>query len=77
MGFHIGDGPNDDVPTPLHMTYVQSSTLIDQLLSQSTVFPTGSPLHKVVVNCYDNGLKALKAILQRSHPAFVDAPTVG
>jgi len=28
-----------------------------------------------VAKCYGNGLKALKAILQRSHLAFVDEPT--
>jgi len=72
-GFAVGDGPNDDLPT--RMTCQQSSTLIYQLLSQSTMFPTGSPLHDVVANCYGNGLKALKAILQRSHPAFVDEPS--
>jgi len=27
-----------------------------------------------VANCFGDGLKALKAILQRSHPAFVDEP---
>jgi len=74
-GFAVGDGPNDDLPTPLCMTCQQSLTLIYQLLSQSTMFPTGSPLHDVVANCYGNGLKALKAILQRSHPAFVDEPS--
>jgi len=73
-GFTIGDTTNDDLPTPLHMTCHQSSTLIYQLLSQSTIFPTGSPLHDVVANCYGNGLKALKAILLCSHPAFVDEP---
>jgi len=74
-GFSVGDGPNDDLPTPLRMTCQQSLTLIYQLMSQSTMFPTGSPLHDVVANCYGNGLKALKAILQRSHPAFVDEPS--
>jgi len=74
-GFCVGDGPNDDLPTPLRMTCQQSSALIYQLLSQSTMFPTGSPLHDVVANCYRYGLKALKAILQRSHPAFVDEPS--
>jgi len=74
-GFTVGDGPNGDLPTPLCMTCHQSSTLIYQLLSQSSMFPTGSPLHDVVVNCYGNGLKALKAILQCSHPAFVDEPS--
>jgi len=39
------------------------------------MFPPGSPLHDVVSNCYGNGLKALKAILLRSHPAFVDEPS--
>jgi len=38
------------------------------------MFPNGSPLHDVVANCYGNGLKALKAILQQLHPAFVDEP---
>jgi len=56
------------------MTCHQSSTLIYQLLSQSTVFPTGSPLHDIVANCYGNGLKALKAVFLRSHPAFLDEP---
>jgi len=28
----------------------------------------------VVANCYGNGLKVLKSILQRSHQAFVDEP---
>jgi len=73
-GFTIGDTTNDDLPTPLRMTCHQSLTLIYQLLSQSAMFPTGSPLHDVVANCYGNGLKALKAILLRSHPAFVDEP---
>jgi len=74
-GFTIGDGPDDDLPTPLQTTCQQSSTLIYQLLSQSTMFPSGSPLHDVVANCYGNGLKALKAILLRFHPAFVDEPS--
>jgi len=39
------------------------------------MFPTRSGLHEVVENCDGNGLKALKAILQRSHPAFGDEPT--
>jgi len=73
-GFTIGDGPDNDIPTPLRMTCQQSSTLIYQLLSQSTMFPSGSILHDVVANCFGNGLKALKAVLQRSHPAFVDEP---
>ena len=73
-GFTIGDGRDDDIPTPLRMTCQQSSNLIFQILSQSTMFPTGSPLHDVVANCFGDGLKALKAILQRSHPAFVDEP---
>jgi len=73
-GFTVGDTTNDDLPTPLRMTCHQSSTLIYQLLSQSTMFPTGSPLHDVAANCYGNGLKALKAIPLRSHPAFVDEP---
>jgi len=73
-GFTIGDTTNDDLPTPLRMTCHQSSTLIYQLLSQSAMFPAGSPLHDDVANCYGNGLKALKAILLRSHPAFVDEP---
>jgi len=75
-GFIIGDSRDDDVPTPLRMTCQQSSTLIYQLLSQSMMFPTGSgsPLHDTVANCHGDGLKALKAILQRSHPAFVDEP---
>jgi len=74
-GFTIGDSPKNDLPTPLRMTCQQSSTLIYQLLSQSSMFPTGSPLHDTVANCYSNGLKAPKAILQRSHPAFVDEPS--
>jgi len=74
-GFTIGDTTNDDLPTPLRMTCQQSSTLIHQLLSQSTMFPPGSPLHDVVANCYGNGLKALKVILLCSHPAFVDEPS--
>jgi len=45
-------GPDDDHPTPLHMTCQQSLTLIYQLLSQSSMFPTGSPLHDVVANCW-------------------------
>jgi len=73
-GFTIGGGPNDYLPTLLCMTCHQSSTLIYQLLSQSLMFPTGSSLHDVVANCYGNGLKALKAILQRSHAAFADEP---
>jgi len=73
-GFTIGDGHDNDIPTPLRMTCQQSSMLIFQLLSQSTMFPTGSPLHDVVANCFGDGLKALKAILQRSHPAFIDEP---
>jgi len=71
-GFTIGDGPNDDLLTPLCMPCQHSLTLIYQLLSQSSMFPTGSPLHDVVSNCYGDGLKALKAIPQHSHPAFVD-----
>ena len=71
-GFTVGDSPNDDLPTPLRMNCQQSSTLIYQLLSQSSMFPTGSPLHDVVANCCGNGLKALKAILQRFYPAFVE-----
>jgi len=74
-GFSVGDGPDDDLLMPLRMTCQQSSILIYQLLSQSTMFPPGSPLHDVVANCYGNGLKALKAILLRSHPAFVDEPS--
>ena len=74
-GFSVGDGPDDDLPMPLRMTCQQSSILIYQLLSQSTMFPNGSPLHDVVANCYGNGLKALKAILMRSHPAFADEPS--
>jgi len=38
------------------------------------MFPAGSYLHDVVASCYGNGLKALKMILQRAHPAFVDEP---
>ena len=38
------------------------------------MFPNGGILHETVANCYGNGLKALKAILQRSHPSFVDEP---
>jgi len=74
-GFTVGDGPTDDLPTPSRMTCHQSSTLMHQLLSQGSMFPAGSPLHDVVANCYGNGLKALKAILQHSHPAFVDEPS--
>jgi len=74
-GFRVGDGPTDDLPNPMRMTCHQSPTLIYQLLSQSTMFPTGSPLHDLAANCYGNGLKALKAILQSSHPAFVDEPS--
>jgi len=74
-GFSVGDGPDDDLPMPLRMTCQQSSILIYQLLSQSTMFPSGSPLHDIVANCYGNGLKALKAILLRSHPSFVDEPS--
>jgi len=55
-GFTVGDRPDDDLPMPLHMTCQQSSILIYQLLSQSTMFPNGSPLHDVVANCYGNGL---------------------
>jgi len=73
-GFTIGDGRDNDIPTPLRMTCQQSLTLIFQLLSQSTMFPTGSQLHNAVATCFGDGLKALKAILQRSHPAFVDEP---
>jgi len=67
-GFAVGDTTNDDLPTQ------QSSTLIHQLLSQSAMFPAGSPLHDAAANCCGNGLKALKAIPTRSHPAFVDEP---
>jgi len=74
-GFSVGDGPDDDLLMPLRMTCQQSSILIYQLLSQSTMFPPGSPLHDVVANCYGNSLKALKTILLRSHPAFVDEPS--
>jgi len=74
-GFTVGDGPNDDLSTPSRMTCQQSLTLIYQLLSQSTMFPIGSSLHDVVANCHSNGLKALKAILQCSHPEFVDEPS--
>jgi len=74
-GFSVGDRPDDDLPMPLRMTCQQSSILIYQLLSQSTMFPNGSPLHDVVANCYGNGLKALKAILMRSHPAFAEEPS--
>jgi len=73
--FSVGDGPDDDLPMPLRMTCQQSSILIYQLLSQSTMFPPGSSLHDIVANCYGNGLKALKAILLRSHPSFVDEPS--
>ena len=61
-GFSVGDGPDDDLPMPLRMTCQQSSILIYQLLSQSTMFPPGSPLHDIVANCYGNGLKTLKAL---------------
>jgi len=71
-GFAIGDTRDDDLPTPQCMTCQLSSTFIHQLLSQSTMFPSGSPLHDAAANCNGNGLKALKAILQQSHPAFVD-----
>jgi len=74
-GFSVGDGPDDDLPMPLRMTCPQSSILIYQLLSQSAMFPPGSPLHDTVANYYGNGLKALKAILLRSHPSFVDEPS--
>ena len=74
-GFAVGDTTDDDLPTPLRMTCQQSSILTHQLLSQSTMFPPGSPLHDVVANCCGNGLKALKAILLRSHPAFADEPS--
>ena len=73
-GFTVGDGPNDDVPTPLRMSVMQSSIVAYQLLSQPTMFPPGSRLHEIVASCYGNGLKALKMILQNSHPAFVDEP---
>jgi len=73
-GFSVGDTADDDVPTNLRMTCLQSSTIIYQVLSQSTMFPAGSYLHDVVASCYGNGLKALKMILQRAHPAFVDEP---
>jgi len=63
-GFAMGDAPRDDIPTPLRVTCMQSSTLIYQLLSQSAVFPAGCPLHDAAANCCGNGLKALKAILQ-------------
>ena len=63
-GFTVGYGRDDDIPTPLRMTCQQSSNLIFQLLSQSAMFPTGSPLHDAVANCFGDGLKALKAILQ-------------
>jgi len=74
-GFSVGDGPDDDLPMQLRMTCQQSSILIYQLLSQSTMFPPGSPLHDTVANCYGNGLKALKTILLHSHPSFVDEPS--
>jgi hypothetical protein len=73
-GFTIGNTNLDDVPSPLRMTCTQSSTIIYQLLSQSSMFPTGSRLHDCVASCFGNGLKALKTILQQSHPAFVDEP---
>jgi len=38
------------------------------------MFPSGSPLHDAAANCHGDGLKALKAISQQSHPAFVDEP---
>jgi len=41
---------------------------------EMTVKLAGSSLHNVVANCYGDGLKALKAILQRSHPVFGDEP---
>ena len=57
----------------------KSSVVVKQLtlvqLSQPTMFPTRSYAHETVANCYGNGLKALKAILQRSHPSFVDDPS--
>jgi len=73
-GFTSGDTRDDDLPTPLRMTCQQSSTLIYQLRLQSAMFPSGSPLHGAVANCHGNRLKALKAILQQSHPAFMDEP---
>jgi len=73
-GFSVGDTADGDVPAPLRMTCMQSSTIIYQILSQSAMFPTNSQLHDVVASCYGNGLKALKMILQMSHPSFVDEP---
>jgi len=61
-GFAIGDGRDDDIPTPLRMTCQQSSTLIYQLLSQSAMFPSGSPLHDVVANCFGDGLNANREV---------------
>jgi len=73
-GFSVGNTANDDVPAPLRMTCMQSSAIIYQILSQSLMFPPNSYLHDVVASCYGNGLKALKMILQQSHPSFVDEP---
>ena len=57
------------------MTCNQSSTIIYQLLSQASMFPTGSRLHECVTSCFGNGLKALKMIIQTSHPAYIDQPS--
>jgi len=69
-GFTVGDGRDDDVPTPLRMTCQQSSTLIYQLLSQSAMFPSGSVLHDVVANCFGNRLKGTQGNSTTIAPRF-------
>jgi len=77
MGILYWRGPKRRPSDPIahNLSAIVNFDLPATVLSQSTMFPTGSPLRDVVANCYGNGLKALKAILQRSHPAFVDEPS--
>jgi hypothetical protein len=73
-GFTFGASAEDDLPQRMQLAVQGMSHTIFRALQKKEMFPSGSQLNDLVVQCYPDGYKALKLILYSSHPAFHEQP---
>ena len=79
-GFKIQDSsrtPDSDVPYELKGALAAMSGAVSAHISKANTFPKeAQELARVVNTCTGDGLRALRLISMRSHPAFQDNPGI-
>ena len=77
-GFTCGDVNSEqhDLPQRMQLQIDRMKNGIWKLLSKKDMFPSNSKYPQMVVRAQGDGYRALKSILFRAHPAFMDQPSI-